>query len=566
MRQASENMVDELVEEKATLAEDKRVRDAIKRAIAYKEGSNVELKAGDLEMHDQMQAVINDAADYYVGLGPAAMMREVLGAVTGFEPQEHTKAKNPPNTAAIGTFEAEVDANGYVLNYDRMLASMTALDLDSVAGNFAMLAKDDARSMDDFGREINWLKPTVKSMVAMLDDPRARPQARAVLFPQVEELDFDGVVRTKMLLGKSLEALLDGSGHNDLFADTGNLSQDSAMRYLSMLNARARKHGGHQSVIRALNAAVISKVTAADHVLSHKEREALVLKTAHELARTVQAGSSIAARRLDDDGNVIDPSYNRLHELRGSSKRLMRMEMLGRRLRHPSGKVFDEIALQTVIEGRRNEAAAERTRLTEQLQTPGLSQAEADDIAEQIELVRGDLQRFEERISLLLADDSVARMAEIYDYDTSDNADPVRQVAQQQKIVEYIDLHLHKIQAGTDSIITLGKLTEQMRNQGRRGNIDLTHSEWDELSRLVIAFYIDEVSGSASARLTVTPYPDQDRADDQKLWDPTYSSLLDEILDTEKPIIKAGIEIHRRASRHNDVTPDAESPGSSPPG
>lgn len=530
LRQRSESLVGTLVAEKTALNNDVRARAAIRRVIKKDAGdTSVTLDAGDRDLYNRFVKAIDFAGDWYVSAGPNAMIFQTVGAVHGFYAQAHTKGKNPPNVEPAGSLDAYRDAFDYVTNYERLMGSLTSVNLDAVGANLPQVAKDAGRTMDDHGRTVEWSKPTPQQMLDLLEDPDSRPFARAMLFPQVMERDFNGVMRPQLLIGKSLSDLLRGVSHKDLFPRNGRLSQESALKYISMIEGVARKYGGHFSVQRALNDIVIARTSAADHLLSVDEIETMTVKAAHEVAMVLQAVGSIASQPRDPGS---DPLGDMLAEVRATQRRLRTARTLGLEASE------DEIdaAVVTLITQREKQHADDVKELAGRIKA---DPANEQTYLAQINAANEELDRFKFRVELLRTDDVAGQVVEMFTI----TGDATEQATRKQAVAEYILTHMSMIERSSATMVTLTKFTQQMMDPARNGQPSLSDKEWEELSRAVIGVYLDDVSSTTAAGGSVSPWPDADRVQDQKYFDTSWSYLVEDLMRADGPLAQAAGEL-----------------------
>jgi hypothetical protein len=530
LQRGAQNLVDDLVEERAAFKRDTRVINAIEK----------DLKNGGGKTLSLLETAIDEAAERVVGLGPSAMIYQTVAAARGFYPQAHTKGKNPDYLDPAAALEAHRDAFGYVTNFERVMAALTSVNLDAVSGNMSELAKDNLRTMDDFGRPVEWQKPTAEQWLELFKNPDTRPMARAILFPQAMERDFDGQTRPKLLVGKDLKALLEGTSHKDLFPKHGRLDRDPALKYVAALEAEARKHGGHFSVQRLANDIVIARTSAADHVLSTAELEKMTVEAYRQIAELFQATASIAAA-------AHTPGTDPLAEMRTKVRQAQRTAAVARRVGMAGTAADAELGKQTfeiLVRDREAELEAER-RLLLDASAAADDPVEAARLAQAAEDALADLDRFKTRLELLLDEDMTGRVVAMF----SLPADQAAAAPVKDALVDYVLTHLSIMERSSSSMLLLDKVTRQLQDSGRAGQLDLSAGEWDQLSRVVIADYISALTATTAAGVSVAPFPDADHTEDQRYYDTTFSYLVDPFFDENHPLMKAAKHLHGLAGR-----------------
>lgn len=533
----SRNLVKSLTEEQMAWDADLPTLQAIRRVIRFDRGDqDVVLDAGDRAAYNAMEKVVEMSGELATGLGPQAILFQTMGAVRGFYPQAHTKGTNPDNVEVFGLHDAWRDAFDYVTNYERVVGSLTSLTLDAVGGNLGQVAKDAGRTMDDHGRPVTWVKPTVENMLDLLEAPDTRPLARAVLFPQVMERTQVGSLQPQMLMGKSLKGLLDGTTMKSLFPKNDRLSQDSAMRYVSMLNAQALRFGGHNAFVRALNDYVIAQTSAASTVMSDYDLEQAVTRSIQDLAMLLQGAGSMASRA----GWAASVKNVKQLARKGAKETARKNQM----------DVGDQ-ELESFITMREEELQAE---INELLDLATQNPTDALLLEKQIEMARTDHASFVEKAQFLRDDDQVGSVVAMF----SIPVNPAEGAAKKSAIVDYIDTHRGIFERASSAAIVFQKLSSQMLDSGRNGQLDLTDKEWELLSRVVIADYLTQASGRAGNNLSVSPFPDADHSADHRYYDTSFSYLLDPILDPSSPLLLAARELHLMAGRHEVVATESD--------
>lgn len=537
LRAGTSRLVKDLAEERSALTADVGTLQAIRRVLRKDAGGTVVLDAGDREIYNQFVAAIDNAGELAVGMGPNAMVYQIVGAVRGFYPQAHTKGKNPDNVEPAGAFDAMRDSFDYVTNFERMMGSLTAVNLDAAGSNLGQVAKDGIRSMDDSGRVVVQTKPSPQQMLELLESADTRPLARAILFPQVMERGLDGNLRPQLLVGKSLKSLLNGTTHKELFRKG---STESALRYVSMIEATARKFGGHFSVQRMANDLVIARTSHADHTLSTEEIETMTVEALRDIARVLQDAGSIAASPAKPG---TDPLAAILEEVRTAQRRIRTATSLG--IKYDEEVLTDVVLDQFVLE-RERELTDERGALIDSITPENEERVQA-----RIAALEEDFTAFRRKVDHLRDKHLIGTVRDMFEIPTGP-IDPRRT----RLLVDYVSKNLHIQQQAAGAWETINKLTTQLMDTGRRGDVRLSDDEWREISRAVITHYLDSVVSLGS--LTTPLFPDADHVEDQRYFDTTFSYLVEPLLDSKSPMVQAAAELHQRAGLHGDVRTDRE--------
>lgn len=538
---AAQHLVKDLSEERTLVEADARTLDSIERVLQADAGADVKVTPTDRDLHDRLVEAVNQAGELRVGLGPQAMLHEIVGAVRGFYPTAHNKGAVPDYVGPVGLHDAIADAYGYVTNYERLLASLHSVNITDVGQNMSKISKEGVRTVDEHGRMVLQDKPTPAQMVSWLKNPDTRSLARSVLFPQVMERTPDGKLSTQLLIGKDLKSLLKSASHADLFPKNDVLSRDSAYRYLSLVEAQARKHGGHYSVMRAVNDIVIARTSSADHALSTEEITTLAQDAMYEVALILQSSGSMASVPGSVELDKV------LKETKKAQRRVRTAARLGFDV---SDMDLTEDALDTFVLQRETEMLEEVAQIAARL-TPASTPAEIAEAEVEQDMLGADLAQFKARVALLRSDDLVGRVVDMFTFYTDD---PTQESDRQAEIVNYILSRPDTFRTkSTSSRGIMLKLTNQLLDSGRNDTVDLTAEEWGHLSRAAITVYLDDVV--AVSGVSVPPYPDADRPDHQRYYDTSYSYLAEPLLDSTSPLVLSAREVHRISGRQGDMAP-----------
>lgn len=555
LQRGSQLLVKDLAAERAAVKNDTNTIQAIRRVLkADKTGDNSALSSGDRPVYKQFVKAIRESGDRAVSMGPAAMMHQIVGAVRGFNAQSHTKGTTPDNVNNAGAYDAGFEAFDYVSNYERLMASLTAVNLDAVNSNMALAAKDSLRSMDDYGRPVEWELPTddaelADQMLKMFENADTRPLARAVMFPQVMERDFDGVLRQKMLHGKSLKDMLNGTSQAELANPQRKLTHDNALRYLSLLEGQARRHGGHFSVQRAITELLIARTSAADHTLSTFEIEGMASTAMLEVAEVLQAAGSIAANSMAPG---VDPLADMLADAKSAQRLRRTASQLGMKWDPTNPELTDRV-FNDLIQERTDELEKEIQDLLD-LITPGMDPAEEQRLTEESGRAQADQEKFKTRVELLKHDDMAGQVVAMFSLSGNPGADAHAKTM----IFDYITANLSLLERSTSSMLTMRKLTDQMRDSAFNGQPQLTDKEWDELSRAVTAVYLDDVVSNTAPNVSVPPFPDAEHTQDHRYYDPTFGYLLDPLMSQSSPLVQAAADVYKSSGLFNVQTSQEE--------
>jgi hypothetical protein len=536
LQQRTKGLTDSLAEEDIALKNDTRTLAAVRRVIRKERGEDVQLESGDRELYNRLQQAIDFAGDWYVAMGPQAMVNQTLGALRGFYGQAHTKGKNPEYVEPAGSLDAGSDALDYTTGYERFLASVTSVNLDAVGANLSHAMKDGGRTMDDFGRQVEWSKPDIETVVDLFSEPETRPMVRAMLFPQVLEVDSNNQLRPQLLFGKSLSDLLRGVSLKEMFPVNDSLSNDAAFKYASMIDGRARRFGGHHALQRAANDLVAARTSSATHVLSEGEEHKMVVDAYRDIVMVLQAVGTIAASPKEPGTDPLADFYAQVKK----AQRLVRTaKAFGLDITTENDVEADvEAIIQTFLSEKETEHDEDLADIGVQIaQDP----ANTTLYEQQRDALNAEYERFQQQIELLRSDDMAGEVAEMFSLVGSD----AQARDAKDAILRYITTHMSMIERSQASRITLNKLTQQLSDSGRNNQVDLTDKEWKELSNAVIGVYLDDALNSVRTGGSVSPWPDSDgeNARNQKYYDTSWSYLVDDLLRSDSPLVKAAAEI-----------------------
>lgn len=533
LRKAATRLHADQLEEKALLRSDTQLIVDIRNAINT--GREV-----NSPQYQQLSKAIDLAADRRIGLGESQMTLQIVGAVYGLNPQSHTKGVNPDNVELQGVYDAQVDAIGFLTNYDRVMAALTTMSLDQVGGSLNELAKDSVRTMDDYGTTVMWAKPTVEQMLGLLENAETRPLARAILFPQVMDRNVDGRLSTQMLSGKSLKELLDGTTMKDMFPKDGRLSREATFRYASMVEATARKFDAHAALQRVVNDLVIARTSGSSRYLEHSDLERQAVQAVRDVVQVLQLAAEIAATNTDPD---VDP----LAEIRQLINEGQRVVRGGRKLGVEVSGFDLEVLLDEYVSARELETEAD---VADILATPTSSDAEELRLTAEADAVRADLDAMKAKVDNLRTNNTVAAVKEMFSMTGDQEADAPRK----QKIVEYVLSHWTMLEESPAAKLELAKLAVHLQDTS---NLTLPDLDWGVLGRAAMSTYLNEQIGVAAAGVSHPLFPDADHEADERYYDDTFAYLVEPLLDVTNPLLLAAMEMHSLAGRRG-AAPDVD--------
>lgn len=470
------------------------------------------------------QAVLDFAKEQRTTLGPGAMKAQTAGSLMHFFAHAHTKGISPWPYVPIGAFEALGDSLGYETPFGQHeAATVGTQDAEDIGGNMPMAARDSLESMTADGTPIVWEQMTLAKLVQVWKDkPAAIPAIRAILFPSVFERTQAGTVSQQFLTDKSMTDLFNSQVYEDLFAQT----HIARGRYLSMVEARTRNFGGNYPIMRLANDLVHARTSSLKQAMTATQAEFMTDEAYDQIAQVLQIVGEIGA---------IDPGARNqaLSELRETMRSTIRTRQVGAMLglTGKNADDFTQLTLTQLLDAKRMEVLEAAQAATD----PAIR----DQILSSFESLKA-------KVELLMDSAPFERVARTY---TIDWANPGSVQAKQQELVEYIRSHPSLNTHAQWAKNELYQVTEWDRGDKTTPVPVLDRKTWDTLSKAVIGTYLDTMSTITSSGISVPVFPDSDKEALLRYWDPTYSYLLDDILDPEGPLVRAAVEMQVASGR-----------------
>lgn len=478
----------------------------------------------------RLQRAIDFAKKNLTALGPAAMQYQTIGSMIGFFPNATDKGKSPLPYTTAGEVDVIGDTFGFKTGFGQHEQATGAVDLDDVAGNMSMLARDGVLTMGSDGLPIRWDVLDAKRISDLwLTNPDARPALRAILFPQVRERTPEGGASLQLLVGKSMKELLSGDVYDQYFQPTYR----SKMIYLSMLESRAKGYEGSFAVQKVANDIAIARLTAMKQELTPDAAEKVVSETYVHIADI--------SRRV---GELSDASLLAVQE--SVRKRLTSQRLRGRlRIEGDSDAEIDA-QLELILEGQRQQA----------LTVEGTLGVEAGRAA------MAELARFEAKIEAIRSDSIIDHLAGKYRIDWSDARDIATKKA---LITDYVMSHgtLHEKAAWAHNEVAALRASwmdpTSLDPEGlpRLANSDAeAQKRWDVLTRAIVAAHLDDLASATADGVSVPLLPDLDREGKARYMDPTFSYLMDDLLTPTSAVVQGSRDLNTEANR----IPESEAP------
>lgn len=462
-------------------------------------------------------------------LGPAAMQYQTVGSMIGFFANATDKGKSPAPYTAPGALDVLGDTLGFKPGFGQHEQATGAVDLDDVAGNMAMLARDGLLTMGPDGLPIRWDVLDARRITDLwLTNRDARSALRAILFPQVQERTPDNGVSMQLLVGKSMKELLSGDVYEQFFEPT----RRSRALYNSLIEARAKGYDGSFAVQKVANDAAIARLSGMGQELTPDVAETIVGDT--------YSGIADILRRV---GEISDAGL--LTVKASVRQRLTAMRLRGRlKIEDPNEQI--DAQLDLILESQRAAALS-----VEQTHGPEAGRA-----------AMAELARFEEKLDLIKSDSVIEHLAGRYRIDWDNGADIA---ARKALITDYVMSHgtLHEKAAWAHNEISalraswLDPTSLDPDGLPRLASNDAeARKAWDTLSRAIVAAHLDDLASATADGVSVPQMADLDREGKARFWDPTFSYLVDDLLTPGSALVKAARDLNEEANR----VPEAEAP------
>lgn len=506
-------------------ASDRPLRAAIRRALNGEPD-------GDYEALRQFEKAVSVSHELPRGFAPAAMLALTRSAMRGFSPHSTDKGITADAYVGLGEFQAVADAFGFVPGLERTMELLTAHSLGSLAGNLGDLGKHAGTAMDAHGRQIEWSRLSVEEALDMLDDPRTEQLALTLLTPQALDV-VNGKLVERQLTDASLTDLLDASHYADLYNLDGDHALDNAMRYLSILDSRARAEGGHFDVQRYVNALAITRMSALDHPATAADRERISNQTVLDVARALQlVGRIQATPELRDGGALADLRAAAVEQLRG---RRAAKSLPG--LTDADSGLLVESWVQDML------THLEADRLAQH--QAEVAEHTGEELARRLAVIDAQFNANAERIRSLATDDLLGAVVSRFHL----TGDATVDAAARAQIVEYA-MSFTSADRMPESTLIWSKLASQ-RLAGRTP--ELSDTEWEQLSRSVMGVYLADQVLRVASHVTLPAFGPGDPAETvarfYKFFDPAYTFIATDLLTADSPVAAAATWLHTVAEQ-----------------
>lgn len=535
LRRGARSLAETMAFRQQQQATDRLILDGIKRAQADDPDATPE----DRENLRRLTKAVAVSRELPRGFAPSAMLALTHGAIRGFDAQSHDKGRTATSYGPLGEFQALMDAFGFVPGLERVMETLTAHSMSSLRTNVGDMARYDGVAMDADGRPVEWQPMSVEQAIEMLDDPRSAPLAHALLTPTALDLSTVGMTE-RLLTEASLAELLDDGHYKQLFAEKPESELNQAMRYLSLVDAKARAEGGSFDAIRYAN-------DLAATMTSGLGRPA----TDDDLARLRDQAYIALARALKMVGQVqASPDMRKagtMAALRKAAVEELRRQRLSRALPGFTDATTDEV-LTSSVEAMVEELKLEQLVLVEQL----AETYSGEELDRHSDLLTEQYDRNEERLRALLDDDIAATTVARFRV----TGDAVQDRAAHGQIVDYVRTMTSFPARAPEAADAWTKLAGQL-NAGRTP--DLTASEWESLSHGAMGVWMVDQALRVASHVALPPFPKGDPAVSDarfyKYFDPNFTYLATDLLQEDSPLTRAAVWLHTAAGQPATTAP-----------
>ena len=464
-------------------------------------------KAGGQELVLTLQKSLDFAREFYAPLGPAARERMLAINLYGLLPNATDKGKTPPGFEALGAYQSKGNTLTFGTPEQVVLSSLTAYSAKEAGMDPTLLMKDGWSLMDEQGRPILLEQLTPQKFTELWEDPKNRPLLRAIIHPSVYEHTMDGRLDQRFLTDLTLSSLLSGNEMNDLVF--GQSSRSRAI-YLSYIEAIA----GNEAVSRYLNDLTVSRTSSRTNMIgSIEEAENQVKHAEQDLAEILQILAFHAGTDMEvtmDDGSIV--TMPTLDAMRLQMKEAQRQKVLKRRV----GSLTNQKMVSVLIE----EA---KTNLFALL----------PDNASKEQLAEYEIRT--KQLDALLETDYLQQVILKF----SKTETPAQKYAVYEFVWEHPDLATMSEQA--TGIRTLLENMEHLSDETLLP--DLSEKQWQEVSKAVISYVLEREATTPIPGVGLARIPGKGSEADLKYFDPSFGYLIDDLLSSESPLVKAAAHL-----------------------
>jgi hypothetical protein len=546
---STSRLLTQLEEETAAWIKDGPKVTLIQQALDHQSGRRKTVTQEALDALAQWKRQRQDAERAMVGMGPTAMVYQIAQSLYGLEKQSHTKGKVQPSKVPIGQFELWRDAvSGYVSNQERTLSQLTSQNLDDVTGHLHEALQDTFYAMDDDGAVVTVEKPDDQTLLNMYRDPATRNVARMMLFPTVMEVNTNGGIGQQLLLSRSLTEHLESTNLRELFRTNaqGELDYDAANRYLSFLDARARKHGGHLGAQRLAGALAIAR-TSAQMNTAEEPSEAAAQQAVIDIARAYQVTAAYAATVGGDAAEaVMTDLFRGIKAALGAARKV---RLLGEQMFQAEATKAEALEL---IELDAKQQFVQATGDAMSQLANATTQVEVDRIMQELNTATSQYQSFISGMATILDGHRIDALQQMFL--VSESANTPEDTDRKLSIAAYVRTNaprmIRRTAAATKEIEQFLKADKEAAG----GEVVLPPATWDVLGRAVIALSLEEETSATANSVGVALYPDATHQEYRKYYDTSFSYLAQPMFDVDNAEFKAAVELHVESNNNLTVT------------
>lgn len=532
MSTSAEQLRDTMLFRETTRETNRLLLDGIKRA------RNGDPQATQLEQENlrKLQKALSIAQELPRAFSPNAMLALAQGAMNSFDAGSHEKGKTAESYGPLGQFQALMDAFGFMPGLERMIEAVTANSFSSIRNNIGDLARTSGTAMDANGQPVTWDRLDIDTLIELLDNPDTEDLGHALAAPKALDLSMAGPLVERTLVPASLKDLLDDRHYKRLFEPVGNPSHelDQAMRYLSMIDAKARTEGGHFGAIRAALDLAISRTSGLKSTATPGDLARLRDQAFIEVANILKLVGQIQTDTDSRDAGV-------LKLLREHMKAELRKQRKARSLPGFTDGSTGEVVEQWVEMVLDNLERARDERLLE-----AANLYEGEELDRRSDQIQAMFESNAIRVRAMLDDDPTLTAVQRYHISGDDTLDAAAKV---------------QIEAAAMSATSFPRRAPEaadawtkLANQREAGlQADLTTEEWQALGRAAMGLYLTDATIRVASHVSIPPFPKGDPTETQarfyKYFDPTFSYLGADLLEDSNPLVLAAQWLHLQAEQ-----------------
>jgi len=559
-----------------------------------------------------LREAIQFMREFEISIGPNEMVDSLTAALETFYAKAADKGVGPDEFAPVAA--PEVLFHEFGINFTRVDTSSGTIDLDTVIANPQILLRGPITIVDREGNEFEWLPedPSLTDEDAIEDriidqieafvldnwEGATRSQnlpvqsqgvaqslIRRLLEPSVWQLRADGRgFEQRSLVDDGLYGLLSRDAYSRLLGDANapieEHDQGSLVDLLTLINSSSNRYGQDVAVQRYL-ARYLAHAASSLERLSASDAQRFVQDTMHELGYVLgKVGDLVAEQVVDDDWTLPQDEFDRdgnptdvLTNMRESAREQRLDSWLRQRFQTglPRGnrQQIDQWLIaetNTLIMGNIPANLQERWERAVQSQDVDAMNQAWDEIHARVTdpALAGKLAEVRFVRDVFLSREPVRALIEMFGYPPAGDGDAAS--ARRVMLSNYVKMHftdlrnrnpwadgpIHRISNATGREI--GSTTDP-------GTTAASESDWNEVSRAVIAMEITRLAGRQGAAEVSLPQfpklvgPDVELTPELKDWDPSQQYIFDELLDIKSPLVRAAANISMLGRRENSVTP-----------